>query len=254
MPLTPAEERDLQPKESFKECGDCPEMVVVPAGEFIMGSPLSEAGRKVPEGPQRKVTIARPFAVGRHEVTFAEWDACAEAGGCKHTPGDEGWGRGRRPVINVTWEHAKEYVAWLSSKIGKTYRLLSEAEWEYAARAGATTRYAFGDTITTKQAQFSEGEVGSAGKTAKVGSFEANSFGLFDMHGNVWEWVEDTWHAYHRAPIDGTARSGSHFTNVLRGGSWRGLAVHLRSAVRDYKTKEQYNDQLGFRVARSLSP
>jgi formylglycine-generating enzyme required for sulfatase activity len=140
---------------------------------------------------------------------FAEWDGCVAAGGCKHRPGDDGWGRDRRPVIFVTHkEIANEYLPWLAQKTGKKYRLLSEAEWEYAARSGTTTMYAFGDSISAKQVQFSESKLGSAGKTAEVGSFQPNSFGLYDMHGNVWEWVEDTWHAYHRAPVDGTARSG----------------------------------------------
>ena len=130
-------------------------MVVVPAGEFMMGSPAGEEGRSDDEGPQRKVTIAKPFAVGKFEVTFAEWDACVAAGGCKHKPDDQGWGRGKRPVINVSWDDiTKEYLPWLSRKTGKTYRLLTEAEWEYAARAGTTTPFSTGQTITPEQANF----------------------------------------------------------------------------------------------------
>ena len=138
----------------FRDCSHCPEMVVVPAGTFTMGSPASERGLNKDEGPQRKVTISRPFAVGKFEMTFTEWEACVAAAGCKHQPDDKGSGRGRRPVINVSWHDAKEYAAWLSRKTGKTYRLLSEAEWEYAARAGTTTPYAFGDTISKSQAQY----------------------------------------------------------------------------------------------------
>jgi formylglycine-generating enzyme required for sulfatase activity/Tfp pilus assembly protein PilF len=256
-PLAPAEERALQPGDSFKECDACPEMVVVPAGEFIMGSPLGEAGRDVTEGPQRKVTIARPFAAGRYEVTFAEWDACVAAGGCKRSLGDAGWGRGRRPAIFVTSEEIKkEYLPWLARTTGKQYRLLSEAEWEYAARAGTTTRYAFGDTITAKQARLSETKGGGVGKTAEVGSFPPNAFGLYDMHGNVRELVADSWHAYHRAPIDGSVVRGKNF-HVLRGGSWNSPPDFVRSALRYYESiwpKERSTNEIGFRVARSLAP
>ena len=157
-----------------------------------MGSPESEKNRDSNEGPQWWVTIARSFAVGKFEVTFAEWDACVSAGGCSHRPETE-WGRGKQPVMRVSWDDTQQYVGWLSRHTGKTYRLLTEAEWEYAARAWTTTRYAFGDTISKSQAQFSEGTWGSAGKTVAVGSFRPNAFGLYDMHGNVWEWVQDCW-------------------------------------------------------------
>ena len=243
------------PEGVFRDCADCPEMVVVPAGTFMMGSPSGEPGWLDSEGPQRKVTIARPFAVGKFEVTFAEWDACAAAGGCKHQPGDEGWGRGRRPVINVSWHDAKEYAAWLSHTTGKTYRLLSEAEWEYAARAGTTTRYAFGDMISKSQAQYSEGFAGSAGKTVEVGSFLANRFGLHDMHGNVWEWCEDGWHPdYHGGPIDGSVWSGGDASLlVLRGGSWLSWGPEgLRSAYRGRNRPESRYDSVGFRLFRAL--
>ena len=130
----------------------------------------------------------RSFAVGKFELTFDEWAACVAGGGCasNKNPSDQGWGKVRRPVINVSWNDSKEYVAWRSGKTGKTYRLLSEAEWEYAARGGTTTKYAFGDTISKQQAQFSEGSLGSAKQTVEVGRFPANKFGLHDMHGSVW--------------------------------------------------------------------
>ena len=234
---------------TFRDCLDvCPEMVVVPAGSFMMGSPAGEEGRDADEGPQRKVTIARPFAVGKFEVTFAEWDACVAAGGCKHRPGDQDWGRGRRPAINVSWDDAKEYVVWLSRKTGKTYRLLSEAEWEYAARAGTTTRYAFGDTISRSQTQC------SVDKTVEVGSFPANKFGLHDMHGNVWEWVEDARHPnYQGAPEDGSVWPGGDTSlRVLRGGSWYNIPRILRSAVRLRRPPSDRFNDVGFRLASTL--
>jgi formylglycine-generating enzyme required for sulfatase activity len=236
----------LQPGREFRDCTDvCPTMVVLPAGEFIMGS--TDSNR---EQPPHRVTIQRPFAVGKFEVTFAEYDACTADGGCTYRPSDQGWGRGRRPVINVSWHDAKEYVAWLSRKSGKTYRLLSEAEWEYAARAGTTTRYAFGDTISKSQAQY------GADRTAEVGSFAANKFGLHDMHGNVREWVADNWHYdYMGAPLDGTVwQGGNVYLRVLRGGSWKYVVPDgLRSALRfsDQPT-DRGNDDVGFRVSRTL--
>ncbi len=198
MPLTAAKERALKAKDTFAECRECPEMVVVPAGSFLMGSPKSEDGNDGTEGPQHEVKIPRSFAIGKFEVTFAEWDACVAAGGCKYRPGDQGWGRGKRPVINVSWNHVtKEYLPWLSRKTGKTYRLPTEAEWEYAARAGTTTPFSTGETITPSQANFDGNHTygGSARgisreKTIVVGSFQANAFGLYDVHGNVWEWVQ----------------------------------------------------------------
>ncbi len=231
----------------FKDCSDCPEMLMVPSGNFIMGSPPNELGRSSDEGPQRKVTITQPFAVGKFEVTFAEWDACVADGGCKHRPSDEGWGRGRRPVINVSWKDAQEYVAWLSLRTGKRYRLPSEAEWEYVARAGTTTPYAFGDTVTRYQAQF------SAKQTAEVGSFPANRFGLYDLHGNVWEWCEDQWHAdYRGAPLDGSVWAGGEtLTRVRRGGSWSYSPGSARSAYRFRNDLRHRSNYVGFRVAPS---
>lgn len=251
VPLTAAEEHSLKPKDSFKECQGCLEMVALPGGEFTMGSNDYDS-----EKPLHRVTIKAPFAVGKLEVTFAEWEACVAGGGCagNPSPSDQGWGKGRRPVINVSWHDAKEYVAWLSRKAGKEYRLLSEAEWEYAARAGTTTRYAFGDTISKSQAQFSEGSWGSAGKTAEVGSFPANMFGLHDMHGNVWEWVEDNWHPdYQGAPLDGVVWHGGDVSlRVLRGGSWNSKPDGLRSAVRYSNQPTNRVINYGFRVARTL--
>ena len=249
-PLNAAEERTLKPGDSFRECPGCAEVVVVPAGEFVMGWPENQVdwneGRSK---PQHRVTIARPFAVGKYEVTFAEWDACVAAGGCKHRPGDQGWGRGRRPVINVSWHDAKEYAAWLSRKTGKAYRLLSEAEWEYAARSGTTTNWAFGDNLTESQAQF------NAAKTVVVGSFAANRFGLHDMHGNVEEWVEDAWHPnYNGAPDDGSVWAGGDTSlRVRRGGGWASwIPGNLGSPVRFRPRPGGRDSWTGFRLARTL--
>ena len=253
------------PGKSFSDCAECPEMVVVPAGSFTMGSPASEEGRYDDEGPQHRVTISQPFAVGRYEVTFSEWDACVSAGGCnRHRPDDEGCGRGRRPVMNVSWDDAKSYVSWLSRKTGKRYRLLTEAEWEYAARAGTTGPFHFGNTISTDRANYDGNYTYGPGrkgvyreKTVPVGSFPANRFGLHDVHGNVWEWVEDCWHdSYAGAPSDGSAwtTGGECSDRVLRGGSWIHSPRYLRSAFRvGYGTGVRY-DVNGFRVARTLAP
>jgi formylglycine-generating enzyme required for sulfatase activity len=258
------EERGLKAKDAFKECDECPEMTVVPAGEFMMGSPAGEEGRYDNEGQQRKVVIAKAFAVGKFEVTFAEWDACVAAGGCKHKPEDQGWGRGKRPVINVSWDDiTKEYLPWLSRKTGKSYRLLSEAEWEYAARAGTTTPFSTGRTITPEQANFNGDSTygGSAKgvyrqKTVEVGTFPANTFGLHDMHGNVWEWVADCYKdSYAGAPADGSAvTSGDCGSRVLRGGCWDYIPRNLRSADRDRDPSGSRNSIYGFRVARTLGP
>ena len=233
-------------------------MVVVPEGSFLMGSPTDEAGRFDDEGPAHRVTIARPFAVGVYEVTFAEWDACVSGGGCGgRRPDDRGWGRGRRPVINVSWKDAKAYVEWLSRRTGEAYRLLSEAEWEYVARAGTRTRYWWGDKIGWKRACCSGCWDRWGGRqTAPVGSFSANAFGLHDVHGNVNEWVEDCWNeSYRGAPRDGSAwTSGSCGLRVLRGGHWSSLPGHLRSAVRGTRTSLLWFNDPGLRVARTLAP
>ena len=239
--------------EVFRDCDGtwCPEMVVVPAGSFMMGSPSGEKGRDADEGPVHRVRISEPFAVGVYEVTFEEWEACRRGGGCSHNPDDKGWGRGRRPVINVSWQDAQAYVRWLSRVTGKAYRLLSESEWEYVARAGTTGPFHFGSTITTEQANYGS----NRGRTAPVGSFPANAFGLHDVHGNVMERVEDCWHASYRgAPGDGSAwtRGGNCDARVLRGGSWYYGAQYLRSANRYELSAGNRFSFAGFRVARTL--
>jgi len=260
-----------RPGETFKECDVCPEMVVVPAGRFLMGSPESEAERNGAEGPQRDVTISRPFAVGRFEVTFAQWDACVAAGGCAppeqgpYGPSDEGWGRESRPVINVSWQDAKRFVRFLNGRVGgKAYRLLTEAEWEYAARARTVSAFSTGPSISPSQAQFNHREsyAGSPvspyrpSRTAPVGQFAANAFGLYDMHGNVWEWVEDCFTAQpSETPVDGSAHIYASCQNrVFRGGSFLDPPGRIRSAIRAqiYVGSEYKGDFLGFRVARTL--
>ena len=258
------EERGLKAKDTFKDCDECPDMTVVPAGWFIMGSPAGEEGRYDNEGPQRKVVIAKPLAIGKFEVTFAEWDACVAAGGCKHKPEDQGWGRGKRPVINVSWDDiTRDYLPWLARKTGKSYRLLSEAEWEYAARAGTTTPFSTGRTITPQQANFNgDFTYGGSAKgayrqaTVEIGMFAANAFGLHDMHGNVWEWVEDCYkNSYATAPADGAAvTSADCGSRVLRGGCWNYTPRNVRSAERDWDTTDTRNFIYGFRVARTLGP
>jgi formylglycine-generating enzyme required for sulfatase activity len=239
----------------------CPEMVALPAGEFLMGSPESEVGRGDDEGPQHRVTISSRFAIGRYPVTFDEYDHfCDVTNGEK--PEDEGWGRGRRPAINVSWYDAQAYCKWLAKVTDRPYRLPSETEWEYACRAGTTRPFSFGRTTTEKDANFGW----NVGKTTKVGTFPPNPWGLYEMHGNVLEWVADNWHeSYDGAPADGsvwvTAFAGAGAGHVLRGGSWNSgartvrhhNARYVRSAYRDWLEPGGRYDGLGFRCARDQS-
>jgi formylglycine-generating enzyme required for sulfatase activity len=255
-PLSAAQESALKPRDTFQECTNCPQMIVVPAGSFTMGSPASEPGSYSDERPQHKVAIARQFAVGQFELTFDEWDACTADGSCSsHKLDDRGWGRGRRPVIDVSWIDAKGYVAWLAQKSGKPYRLLTEAEYEYATRAGTTTAYPWGGAVGTNNANcFGCGSRWDNRQTAPVGSFAPNGFGLFDMVGNVWEWTEDCYHDnYNGAPGDGSAwTTGECKNRVVRGGSWIGTPDCIRSANRYRCTVVNVGPTLGFRVARTL--
>jgi formylglycine-generating enzyme required for sulfatase activity len=265
--LSPTAEaqRKADDTRTLRDCATCPDMVVLPAGAFMMGSPENERGRNKDEGPQRKVSVPS-FAIGKFEVTFAQWDACAAEGGCKHKPGDETWGRGKRPVINVSWHDAMQFVAWLSAKTGKAYRLPTEAEWEYAARAITDASaphppFSTGSTINYKQANYDanftygDGKMGLfRQKTLEVGRLPGNAFGLHDMHGNVWEWVQDCYKdSYQGAPTDGSAvvlpRCG---LRILRGGSWNYFPQLLRSAYRYATAPDIRLDIVGFRVARSL--
>ena len=247
--------------KSFSDCKDCPQMIVVPAGEFTMGSPPDELYRGAEA--QHRVTIPAPFALGKYEVTFDEWDACAADGGCgAYKPDDHGWGRGKQPVIDVSWDDAKKYVAWLSKKTGKPYRLPSEAEWEYAARAGAGTPFAFGATISSAQANYDGTTAYGSGptgvnrqKTMPVGSFPANAFGLHDMHGNVWEWLEDCWSEEYgpKTPANGAPYgNGNCDGRVMRGGSWEDYPGDIRAAARVGSNTDDQSWADGFRVARAM--
>lgn len=257
-----------------------PEMVVIPAGRFLMGSPEDEKDRDITEGPQIEITIAKPFAVGKYELTWDDWEACVADQGCEDNSGrgyratsgsgwsgDAGYGRGRRPVINVSWDDADAYVKWLSAETGETYRLLSEAEWEYAARAGSTGRFSWGDAEPTCEAgrdnranfngPHSAGFLfGCYGRQTEQAGFSApNAFGLYDMHGNVREWTKDCYHvSLEGIPTDGSpwvtdcARGGEG--NVFRGGSFTGGAGQARSAARQATIGREVN--MGFRIARDL--
>ena len=255
--LNAAAERALKPGDAFTECAaECPQMIVVPAGQFLMGSPLDEPGHNAAEEPRHLVTIARPFAVGKFELTFAEWDVCAKYGECDPNISDSGRGRGKQPVINVDWDDAQRYVAWLSWMTGKTYRLLSEAEWEYAARGGTQTEFAWGNELGENNANCKGcGSAWDGKQAAPVGSFASNRFGIYDMEGNVWEQVEDCVHPnYHGAPDDGSAwRAANCKTHVMRGGSWLGPAPAIRNANRVRNAAPTKGTATGFRVARTLN-
>ena len=282
---TPGYSGPLHPGTVFRDCAACPEMVVVPAGSFTMGSPAWEEGRYDDEGPQHEVTIDSAFAVGVYEVTFAEWDACADAGGCwGYRPEDHDQGRGRLPVIEISWFDAQAYVRWLSERTGEPYRLLTEAEWEYVARAGTRTARYWGEDESW-QCRYGNGfDLALAGTDhgrrlvdfatveavhrprpvpcsdqvmflAPAGSFPANGFGLHDVLGNAWEWTEDCWSDGHSdAPADGSARlSGDCARRVLRGGAWTALPWNLRSAFRFTLPAVNRGYDLGFRVARTIN-
>jgi formylglycine-generating enzyme required for sulfatase activity len=251
-----------KPGEVFRDIDEpwCPELVVIPAGSFVMGSPETEDGRSPAEGPQHEVRLAQPFALGRYLVNFEEYDHfCAESK--RREPTGQGWGRGRRPVINVSWEDAQAYCAWLRRQTGQPYRLPSEAEWEYACRAGTTTPFWTGETISTEQANYDGNYTYRAGRkseyrarTTPVDTFKANPWGLHDMHGNVWEWCEDCWNdSYHRAPTDGSAwLKGDCSRRVVRGGSWSAHPTGLRSAIRLRHEPVNQMGYLGFRISRRL--
>jgi formylglycine-generating enzyme required for sulfatase activity len=266
-PARPAVSSAFKPGETFRDCPTCPEMVVIPAGSFMMGSSDYVAGLSN-AGPMRTVTIAQPFAVGKFEVTVTEWETCVAGGGCESikrsnsistgTLRDEG--KGRQPIIIHNWDQGHKYVTWLAKKTGQPYRLLTEAEWEYAARAGTRTPFHTGPSITTKQANFGGEYYGSRAKeggqamTTKVGSFRPNAFGLHDMHGNVSEFVADCyWQSYEDAPTDGSSmRDYPDCARVIRGGSWSSGLNAIESDTRDADKRLELPEDLGFRVARSV--
>ncbi|MBL4660914.1 MAG: SUMF1/EgtB/PvdO family nonheme iron enzyme [Alcanivoracaceae bacterium] len=244
--------------EQYKDCTDCPSMVVIPSGSFYMGSKENDN-----EKPIHKVNINQ-FSMSQTEVTFNQWDACYNAGGCSDNPDDEGWGRGTRPVININWNDAQEYIKWLNSETSESYRLPSESEWEYAARAGNSSKYSWGDSISCSQAQYNGGRKSScyyksnknSRGTSVVKSYSANNYGLYDMHGNVWEWVEDCSHgSYAGAPSDDNAWSSDctdSSKHVLRSGSWMNDPDKLLSANRLTGASSNYSaNSIGFRLAQN---
>jgi len=273
--LASTAERSLKPFASFRECvGNCPEMIVIPSGSFVMGSSQTEqsrfdslpkrmgdndlqnheAGGLSNEGPQHKVVIAQSFAVSKFDVTFAEWDACVSVGACVKK-GDAALGRDTKPVVTVSWVGAQQYALWLSWMTGRSYRLLTEAEWEYAARAGTTTVYYWGDEVGKGNASCMGCGGEETKQTSPVGSFPANPFGLYDMAGNVWQWVQDCYSRnYDQAPTDGSASADQDCVyRVARGGSWNLGPEYARSAIRFRFPSTYQAINRGFRVARTLN-
>jgi len=299
LPAAAALAQDKTPGSTFRDCDRCPEMVVIPGGEFVMGSSQQESGH-TDEKPQHNVKIANNFAVSKTEVTFDQWDVCTEAGVCPKAD-DEGVGRGNFPVINVSWTDAKTYVAWLGKKTGARYRLLSEAEFEYAMRAGTTTPWFWGEAEASwgsgKACEFANlhDEAGKEAhpmyvwshhkcndgyaENAPTAHYKPNPFGLYDMNGNVREWVEDCHQeGYEGAPTDGSVRqiaapcekmfegvcmdhfegaaAGAHGAacekRVVRGGAWVDGGSTARSAYRYAEAEDFRNYQVGLRVARDL--
>ncbi len=244
----------LKPGDTFRDYAGGPEMVIVPSGIFTMGSNNGDDDEK----PLHLVTVGHAFAVGKFEVTFEEWDACVFDGNCKHQPDDSKWGRGKQPVINVSWDDVtKEYLPWLSHKTGKTYRLLSEAEWEYAARAGSKTTYDWGNDIGENRANCEGcGSRWDNSQPITVGSFRPSAFGIYDMHGNVWEWVQDCEsEGYKGASGDGSPPKDPTTVcrHVLRGGSFDDSPWDLRGANRFRGTNDRRSIGTGFRLCRTLS-
>ncbi len=247
----PAAEPEKAAGTVFRDCEKCPEVVVIPAGSYVMGND----GRHKNERPAHQVTIAKPFAMGVYEVTFDEWQACFDEGGCARVPDDHKWGKGRRPVMNITWFETQPFMAWLSKKTGHTYRLPTEAEWEYAARGGTTTEFWWGDEVgknlgNCRDCQSQWSKKGSA----PVGSFAANPFGLYDVHGNEWEWMADCWFPNHEgAPADGSVRLEENCRyRTMRSGSWYYFSKNIRSAWRFRNDARVKSYGIGMRVLREL--
>jgi formylglycine-generating enzyme required for sulfatase activity len=236
------------PQSTIRDCSQCPEMVSIPPGVFEMGSTEMFDF----EAPVHQVSIRTPFYIGRREVSFEEWDACLAEGGCKQRPDDRGLGRGRRPVTDLDWDDAKAYTMWLSQKTGHAYRLPTESEWEYVARAGSTTTYPWGKTVEKDKANCIGCTTDPVKRAIDTGSYKPNAFGIYDMMGNAAEWVEDCWNDnYKGAPADGAPWSKPQCRErVLRGGSFNNDPRYLRSAARfkyDHDVRFYTN---GFRVVR----
>jgi formylglycine-generating enzyme required for sulfatase activity len=246
-----------RPGAVFRDCAACPALVVVPAGRFTMGAAAGDAEASEHERPQRDIAIAQPFALGRTEVTAAEYAACAADGACPNRGDHAPWGGGRMPVVKVEWRDAQAFATWLSGKTGKAYRLPSEAEWEYAARGGTTQRFVWGDQPGRNRANCEGcGSAWDGRQGAPVASFHANPMGLYDMLGNLWEWTEDCWAPSHAdVPADGSARPApARCTGrVLRGGSFDLPPSSMRVTSRTSADAEVGEIFIGFRIARSLA-
>lgn len=239
-----------QPGQMLQDCATCPEVVVIQPGSFMMGSPATENGRAGAEGPRHLVTVGRAFAIGKYEVTFDEYDACVADKGCRQVA-DNGFGRGRRPVVNVTFADAQRYVAWLSKATGQQYFLPSEAEWEYAARAGSDTPWNTGSAILSDDANIMD----QFQKTVVVGGYPSNAWGLYDTHGNVAEWVQDCMDTgYVGAPTDGSAalEGNCQAQRVYRDNAWNATPAQVRSAARQFAASNAAYRGIGFRVTRAL--
>jgi formylglycine-generating enzyme required for sulfatase activity len=235
---------------TFRDCDKCPEMVVVPPGSFVMGDNRGDRS----ERPAHRVTIGKPYAIGKYEITLAQWNACVQAEVCKAIASPAGTAD-NSPATNMSWTDAQRYVQWLSKQTGRHYRLPTEAEWEYAARAGTSSRYWWGEKMQAGKANCKDcGGEWSNTAPANVDAFPPNPFGIYGMNGGVWEWVEDCWHKdYDGAPTDGSAWAASDCReNVIRGGSWHLDSTYAHSASRfTYDTQVRYVDN-GFRVAKTL--
>lgn len=248
-PATPAPGANAKTAEII-DCPGCPALISVPGGVFTMGSNTSDPSEK----PAHKVSIDAPFAIGKYEITLAQWNACVEAGGCP-APGAAAKGAPNTPVRDVSWDDAQKYVKWLSKTSGKAYRLPTEAEWEFAARGGTSTRFWWGEKMQTGKADCKDcGPPWTQEGPLAVGSFAANPYGLHDVNGSVWEWVQDCWHSsYKGAPADGHAwETPGCRERVIRGGSWREGASYMPSTTRFKYAASVRDGQNGFRVARSV--
>lgn len=249
------------PGTRFRDCDDCPEMIVLPPGAVELGSPPDEAGRDAGEGPRLSVRIDRPLAVSRTEVTFDAWEVCALDGHCPRIDRDAGWGQGKRPAIYLSHADALAYVGWLSAVTGERYRLPSEAEWEYAARGGTTTAFSTGAALPAEAANVDQslsGDIATVGayegRTLEVGSFPPNPFGIFDMHGNVAEWTADCWNGDHAgSPADGSPRGGDCTRRVVKGGAWYFEPAAARVAARSSQPADRRLNVIGLRVVRDMA-
>ena len=250
---TPASaQQDLKPGTVFKDCDECPELVVVPKGLFILGMGSTTARAK----PPTRIAIKKSFAIGRYEVTWDQWEACRADGGCAFDPSDHGWGKGKRPVVNADLPRVENYLKWLKTKTGQTYRLPSEAEWEYAHRGGTTTNFWWGDEAGEGNANCKDCKTQwSAKSTAPVGSFEANPFGLFDTAGNAYEWTADCWNQNHenRARDQSARDTGDCKRRVIRGGSFYYFNKVARSFYRSKNPTAVKSYWLSFRVVRDIN-